>query len=256
MTTVTTPSAFAAPRAVSRARQISSRVFLAVPALAAAAFGGHLLVTGWATTRGGGAHHVQDLAWGALEGILLLVGLLAALGRPVRRPAVLAQVLAVIAALLVTMALTAQLDAFTLVLTALVVTGVALSPARPLLTASKPRVDVPTAVLAAAAAVALVPYAIVQAAEQRRDADVHAELIGYTGATAWALGTVTVLAVASLWLPGRRLVALSAAAAAAVVGLASVIWPDDASSLGAAGGAACLALAMSITALSFRRRKS
>lgn len=238
------------PATSGRARRVTSRILLGLPALAVGAFGGQLLVTGWTTDRGDGAHHVADLAWGTMEAVLLLVPLLVALHRPSRRPAALLQALAVIGALVVTMALVAAPDPFTLVLGALVVGGVLLAPARlPRPTGADPVMGG----MCVLTAVALTPYVLTAAADQRAGTDVHAELLGYTGAVAWALALVAVLAVASLRVRGWRLPAVCAALAAAVLGVASLTWPEDAASLGTAGGAAALALAGAVTLATIAR---
>jgi hypothetical protein len=235
------------PTPVGRPR--AARALLAVPALAVAAFGGQLLVTGWADREPGSGHQVQDLAWGSLEGVLLLVALVVLLRRP-RHLAAALQALAVVAALLLTMLLTVTLDPFTLVLGALVVAGVALGGAPVRLRGAA--VSRPAAALAGVAAVALLPYAAGAAAAQRGGQGAHVELLGYTGATAWALGVVLVAAVAAFRLPSRRLPALSVATAVGVVGLASVLWPDVPSSLGAIGGGAALAWAAASATVGLR----
>lgn len=236
----------------SRARRLASKVLLGVPALAVAAFGGQLLATGWADRTPGGGHQVQDLAWGAMEGVLLLVGLVALLHRPERRPAAALQVLAVVAALVTVMLLTAAPDLFTIVLGALAVSGTLLGAGRPRVCGSK--IHRPTAALAAVATACLIPYAVHAAAAQRTAGDRHAELLGYTGAAVWALALVGAVAVASLDVPGARLPALSAVVAAAVVGVASLLWPDVPSSLSGLGGALALTWALVLGLVTLRRR--
>lgn len=237
------------PAAPPASRRRTARALLALPALAVAAFGGQLLVTGWADREPGRGHQVQDLAWGSAEAILLLVALIALLRAP-RRTAPALQALAVVLALLVTMALTAAPDPFTLVLGILVVTGVVAGGAP--LSLRDQAVCRPAALLAAVAAVPLLPYALLAAAEQRGGEGPHVELLGYTGATVWALSLLGVAVVASFRLPGRRLPGLCAAAAAAVVGVASVLWPDVPSSLGVLGGAAAVAWAAAGAAVALR----
>ena len=249
MTATLTDAAPAAPT-VSRARRVTAATCFTVPALAMLAFGGQLLVTGWTTDRAGGTHHVHDLAWGALEGILLLVPLVVALLRRGPRPSAVLQAVAVVAAMLGTMLLVAKPDAFMVVLALLVGGGAA---AYGVLRGSwqPDRIQLALAGLAAAP---LVGWALRAASDQRRDADEHAELLGYTGVTAFALSLLAVLLVASLRRPGWRITALTAAAAAAVVGIAGLLWPDDASSPGTAGGLALLVLAAASAASAARSR--
>ena len=242
----------AAPPTLTRRRLVAGRICLALPALAVAAFGGQLLVTGWTTDRAGGTHHVHDLSWGALEGVLLLVSLVALLHRPGRRPAASLQAVAVVVALLVTMALVAVPDPFTIVLAVLVGTGVALTAGGSLLRKTRP--SRPLLALTGLAAVPLVAWALAAAADQRASTDGHAELLGYTGVTAYALGLLAVLAVGALRPPAWRVPAGSAAVAAAVVGAAGLLWPDDASSPGGIGGAALLVLAAAVTVAAVRDR--
>jgi hypothetical protein len=253
MTTGLAPSS-AQLASTGRPRRVASRILLGLPALAVGAFGGQLLATGWTTERGDGAHHVADLAWGTMEAVLLLVPLLVALRRPSRRPAALMQALAVVGALLVAMVLVAEPDPFTIVLGTLVLAGVLMAPGR------LPRpagADPVLGGLCVLAAMGLAPYVLRAAADQRAGTDVHAELLGYTGAVAWALALLAVLAVASLRMAGWQVPAACAAVAAAVIGVASLIWPDDAVSLGAAGGAALVgfAVAVSLTTIARSRRE-
>jgi hypothetical protein len=237
------------PTEPGRPARIASAVCLGLPALAVLAFGGQLLVTGWLDSRPDGSFHAQDLAWGSAEGILLFVGLVASLGNARRRPAALQQALAVVAALLVTMVLTLVPDPVTLVLAVLVGVGALLSPARSLLTRRTAPVSRPLAGLVAVAAVPLVPYALDAAAAQRAGGSLNAELAGYTGATVWALALLGAVAVAVLRSKGWQLPALSAAAAAAVMGAASLVWPTIPSSLGTLGGLVALVWAGAVLAV-------
>lgn len=249
--TIAPPAATDAPPTASRPRRVSAALCFTIPALAMLAFGGQLLVTGWTTERAGGTHHVHDLAWGALEGLLLLVPLLAALLHRRSRPSTVPQALAVAVALLVTMVLVAQPDPFTVVLVLLIGAGAASYGG--LRGSLRPHPG--QLALAAGAAVPLVVWTWRAAAEQRAATDEHAELLGYTGVTGFGLALLAVLLVASLRRSGWRVAALSAAAAAAVVGFAGLLWPDDASSPGAAGGIALLLLAVASAATAAAQRR-
>lgn len=237
-----------------RVRRAFAYITTGLPALVVLAFGGQLLATGWTTNRVGGTHHVHDLAWGALEGVLLLGALGAMLMRKGRRPAVLLQALAVIAALVVTMGLVASFDPFTLVLGGLVVTAVLLWSPGGLLQDRDP-----SSVMLALTGVTAVPlgiWAVSAASDQRTSGDEHAELIGYTGVTAYALALVAVLAVASLRQPGWRWTAACASVSTAVVGVAGMLWPDDASSPGTLGGLGLIVLAAVTGGLALRHRRA
>jgi hypothetical protein len=243
--TLMPPGAPAAAASASRTRRIIAGVCFTLPALAMLAFGGQLLATGWTTQRAGGSHHVHDLSWGALEGVLLLIALVVAPLHRRWRPSAVLQAFAVVASMLATMVLVAQPDPFATVLALLVVGGAAGygGPRGPL------QWHRPSLVVAGGAGVPLVGWALLAAADQRADADEHAELLGYTGVTAFALALAAVLFVTALRRPGWRITALSAAVAAAVVGTAGLLWPNDASSPGTVGGIALLALAAGTTGL-------
>ena len=244
--TTTARTSPAPPAEAGPVRRVLSVAFLGLPALAVVAFGGQLLVTGWLDGRQDGSFHAQDLAWGAAEGILLFVGLVASLRHAHHRPAALQQALAVVVALVVTMTLTLEPDPVTVVLALLVVAGALLSPARSLVARRAAPVSRPLVALALVAAVPLVPYALGAAAAQRRGASLNAELAGYTGATVWAVALLAVVSVAALRSPGWQLPALSAAAAAAVAGVAGLVWPGIPSSVGMLGGLAALAWAAAV----------
>lgn len=243
-----------APAPTSRRRRVTGTVCLGLPALVVLGFGGQLLVTGWTTDRASGTHHVQDLAWGALEGVVLLGALSAALVGRRRRPAVLLHAVAVAAALLLTMALVASPDAFTLVLAGLIVCGVLLRAQGGLLVDRRPSRGL--FVLCALSAVPLVAWALSAAAAQRSGGDEHAELLGYTGVTAFALGLLAALAVTALHQPGWRWTAVCVAVAAGVVGTAGLLWPTDASSPGTLGGLALVGLGTTSAAIAVRGRSS
>jgi hypothetical protein len=246
---VNAPSALPTDASTGGVRRVIAALCLGLPALAVLAFGGQLLVLGWLDSRPGGTHHVHDLAWGAAEGILLLVAVALVLVDTLRRrarPAVRQQAFAVLAALLTAMALTATSDPATLGVTVLVLTGVLLTGPRSVLPFRGAALNRPLAVLALLAGIALVPYALLAAAQQRTGDSVQAERLGYTGVTVWALAVVAVVAVAALSARGWRVPALSAAAAVTVVGVAGIMWPEVPSSLGAAGGLAALAWAAAV----------
>ena len=247
----------APPVRPGRLRRIAAAVCFGIPALAVLAFGGQLLVLGWTASRPGGSHHVHDLAWGSAEGILLLVPLLLAVAGNLRErpaPAVLQQVLAVLAALVAVMLVTASPDPFTAVLTLLVLCGVLLTGRGAVRPPIRPRTSRPLAALAVVAAMALVPYAATAAAAQRAGESVQAERLGYTGVAVWALALVAVVVVAALRWPGWWVPALSAAAAASVVGVASLVWPQVPSSLGRPGGLAALVWAAAVAVVVVRNR--
>jgi len=247
--TTTAPTTAHPGTEAGRPRRIISAVCLGLPALAVLAFGGQLLVLGWLDSRPDGTFHVHDLAWGAAEGILLLVALVASSWKARQRPAALQQALVVVGALLLTMLLTLAPDPTTLVLGALVVIGVMLSPGRSLVLRRPTSLNRSMAALSLIAAAALLPYALTAAATQRAGGSLHAELAGYTGATVWALALVGTVFVAALQARAWQVPAMSAAAAAAVMGVAALLWPSIPSSLGRTGGLLAIAWAGAVLAV-------
>lgn len=232
---------------MTRTRLIAFRTLTALLALMLFAFGGQLLFAGWMSEQ----HAVHELAWGVLEGLLMVVALVASLRRPERRPAAMQQVVAVTLALLVTMPLVAAFDVFTLVIAVWVAGLVALHPARSEVLSVRPsnaRVAVPLA----ASAVLLIGYALDQAALQRGLTDGHAALDHYTGMAAAAVGLLFVLVAAGTG--GGRFPARCAGLGLAVMGAAFAAFPEQSSSLGAGWGAATLLAGGAILATQLRRR--
>lgn len=251
MSTITAP--VSPPRVTpSRARKVVGSVLLGLPSLVVLAFGGQLLATGWTTERAGGTHHVHDLAWGALEGVLLLGALAVALFARTHRPAVLLQALGIVGALLLTMGLVAEPDPFTLVLAALIVGGVLARSSGGLLVDVRPHRG--ALLLCGAASLPLAWWSLSAAADQRAGGDEHAELLGYTGVTAYALALAAVLGVSALRQPGWRWPNACACLSAGVVGVAGLLWPQDASSPGTYGGSALLVLAVACAAFALTDR--
>ena len=234
-------------------RRIAYRTLLGLSALAAALFGGRLLIAGWFATLDGGSHRFHDLSWGVLEGAVILVGLVVSLWRPARRPIAFQQVGVGVAALLVTMLLIRETDVATFVVMGLIVVAGLLHPARRLLARVNP-VDAPALLVAALVAAPLVWYAIGEAALHRAGPtdDPHVAMAHYAGTTAAALAVAGLAFLAASRQPGRRLVVVSAATGLAVLGIASLIWPDIASSFGVLGGVAALAGAAAVLAAGLR----
>lgn len=234
-------------------RRIVYRTLLGLSTLAAALFGGRLLIAGWFSTLDGGSHRFHDLSWGVLEGAVILVGLVASLWRPARRPIAFQQVGIGLAALLVTMLLIRETDAATFVVMAIIAVAGLLHPSRTLLTRLGP-VDAPALLVAALAGAPLVWYALGQAALHRAGPadDPHVAMAHYAGTTAAALAVTGLAFLAASRQPGRRLVVASTAAGLGVLGLGSVLWPDIPSSFGTLGGAAALAGAIAVLAAGLR----
>ena len=238
----------------SRTRKIAYRSLLGLSALAAALFGARLLIAGWFSTVDGGIHRFHDLTWGVLEGAVILAGLVASLWRPARLPVAYQQVAVGIAALLVTMAMIREIDAATLVIAGLIVIAGFLHPVRERLLRIGPW-DPASLLVAAVTTAPLVWYAIGEAGMHRAGVagDPHVEMAHYAGSTAAALAVAGLAVLAASRRPGRRLATASAAGGLAVLGVASVIWPDQASSFGTLGGFAALIGAAAIGFVGLRR---
>ena len=238
----------------SRPRRIVYRTLLALSALAAGLFGGRLLVVGWFSTLDGGSHRFHELTWGVLEGAVILVGLLAALWCPSRRPVAYQQVAVGIAALLVTMVMIRETDPATILIAALIAVAGLLHPARDQLRRVGPW-DGPGLLVAAVTAAPLVWYAIGEAALHRAGVagDPHVALAHYAGSTAAALALAGLAVLAASRGPGHRLAAASSAGGLAVLGVASLLWPEMTSSFGTLGGSASLTGAVAIAATGLRR---
>lgn len=247
----------APPVAGPRRRKVAYRVLLGLPALAVTLAGGQLLISGWFSTVDGGTHRYHEISWGVIEAIVIVVGLAVSLWRPTRLPAAYQQVMVGIAALAVTMGLIREIDPATLVVALFILAGGLLHPARDALREFGPW-DGPSLMVGAVAAAPLVWYALSESALHRAapTGDPHLELAHYAGTTAVALGIAGLAVLSASRRPGHRVVTTSAATGLAVLGVASLVWPDLESSFGVAGGIAALVAAVAVAAIGFRRTDS
>lgn len=210
----------------SRPRRVAFIVLTALPALAILAFGGQLLIAGWFSTTAGGSYRFAELSWGVAEGLVILVGLVASLRSAHRRPAAYQQVLGGCLALVTTMVLTRSPDSAVLVIIALLGVAAWLHPARSELVAAS--WHAPTLVLAAVLAVPLGWHALEQARLHRSGSatDPHIELLHYVGTALAAIAIVVTVVVAAARGRGYRIPAYTAALGLAVLGVASLLFPD------------------------------
>lgn len=215
--------------------------------------GGRLVIAGWFATLDGGSHRVHDLSWGVLEGVVIFVGLAASLWRPQRRPAAYQQALVGLGALLLTMGLIRETDVATLVVGAVIVAAALLHPAREQLRELGPW-DRPSLIVAVLTAPPLLWYAVGQAALQRNGtpSDPHVEMAHYAGTAAVAIALAGMMALSASQRPGQRIVAASTVVGLAVLGSASLLWPELSSSFGVIGGSAALAAAAGVAVTAFR----
>jgi hypothetical protein len=199
------------------------------------------LVGAWFGLGDREVHRVHDLAWGAHGGLLIALPFLLQAIRPERKPAVMQGAAAAGLGLAAGYALGGQV-LFALVPIVVMVLLWWLHPAR----AELLRIDRrPQPVLLALSVLAAIPrviYALDQAALQRGcvAGDQHCDEFHFAGMAALALALPLVGAVTSFRTPGWRIGARLVAAAAAVFGLSSVLFPDNLSSLGTTWGSAAL----------------
>jgi len=205
-------------------------------------FGVPSLVLGWFEGGERLQHRVHDLGYGAWAGILLTLGLVALTRRPELRPAALQQVLLGIAAYWVAALLAVDLEpinlAFILLFGLVGVVLVWLYPANRSSLARVGRPSITLGLLTALAAMPLVLYALDMAALQRGGlpTDPHVTESHWTTMASLALGILLVGGLAALRPEGWRIPAWSAGAAAAVLGLASIVFDGYPGSLPAPWG--------------------
>jgi hypothetical protein len=215
------------------------------------------LALGW--VRGGDVmvHRVHDIGWGAFAVILVCGSAVAQLWMPERRPAAMQQLLACLAAGGVSMAASEALVPSHLIRSALIAVPAAvmfaLHPARRDIVRIG-RVNPVLAALAIAAAVPLGQFALQQIRNQRVDTvSPHGIAFHWGTMATLALAIVATMLVASIRAPGWRLSAWCAGLSLAVFGVASVVYPDYASSVGRAWGIGAITLAIVFVCVAERR---
>ena len=208
--------------------------------LGLAGFGFLSLVGGWVGAGGREEHRVHDLAYGAVAGLLIALPMLLQAVAPERKPALMQ---GIAAAGLGFGAGYALGDAPLFVLAPVVVVAILwwLHPARDQL-ASFGRPHPALLGLAVLAAIPLVVFALDQGELQRACAagDQHCDEFHFAGMASLAFALPLVGVVASFRNPGWRILAWLAGAAAGVLGLSSLMFPDLLSSLGTTWGAVAL----------------
>lgn len=250
----------AAAPTVSRARSIA----FVITSLILGALGVLLLLfslTAWTSPREEGIHRIHDVATGVVIGLLVGVPLVAQIrwrGIALAQLVALTTIAQVLAFGLVTASRGSAQSAVFVFLIALPLLPVALHPARAMLLR---RTAPPSlSLLAISVAVGLVASPTIagligEELAASPTADVHAGEVHYM-TTALALAAPVLAGVlASLRTDGWRLVAWLAAAAATLMGVASVSFPTMPSSLGPTGGVVAIAWAVLFVAVAEREAR-
>jgi MFS family permease len=233
------------PTSGARRRRLAFLILAGVlgVALALPLFGWPSLVLGWFETGDRLAHRVHDLGYGVWAGLFMAVGYLSQLRAPERRIAGFQQVALALVGQTIASALSADGSFLLFVLGFAVLTAVLgwLHPAREQVV-ERGRPNVPLLVLAIAAAVPLTMYALDMAELQRTGlpSDTHVEERHWSTMAAMALSIWLVAAQAGLRTPGWRIPAWSAGLAAAVFGVASIVFPAYPGSVGTTWGLVAL----------------
>lgn len=228
---------------ITRRRVFTAWAAVLVVAFGVGAFGLTTLVIGWSENREGVAGPVTDLGYGALVGLIVTVGIAVQLRSPERKIAGVQQAFLAVPALVAGSALAA--DAQNLVPAAILLSTLgillALHPARNEFVGKPVAVSRPLFVVSVLAAVPLTVYSLEMGADARGLTGPPHHVQRLSTMAALAVAIVLVSFLAALRTHGWRIPAWSAGAAAAVLGLASVRFPNDPGAVGRAWGALALA---------------
>lgn len=237
------------PAAPSRRRRIATAVTLVIAGALPLVWSIAALVA-FVGGDDGGEHRFHDLTGvGVVLGVLWL-GAVAGLARDRgRRPAALAQLLGIGVAAAVATALSGESPVLPVVVALPGIALLALRDDRAGLRRLRP--SPPVAALAIAAAVPLVPYAVGQAHLQSASHDAHASLEHYFDMAWIALAMPITAGVAALGIRGWRFAAGCAAVAAAIFGIAAILFPGQESSPGAGWGAVAIVWAVTLAAVTW-----
>ena len=220
-------------------------------------FGLTVLIIGWFEKSFGVSTPVSELSHGALAGIIITVGLLVQLRAPERRIAGVQQVVLGILALMITALIGGREEPFTesLLFLAAAAILVALHPARrEFFTLGATPIATLTAI-SILGSIPVIAYAVSMLVDARQFVGPphHADRFAEMAATAIAIVLVGMLA--ALKTQGWRIAAWSAGAAASVVGLASIAFPDAPGAVGRAWGALAVAAGLLFVAAAEREAR-
>lgn len=206
-------------------------------------FGLPLAVLAWFESSDGGIHRFHDLGWAALMGILLAVPALAQLRRPERKIAAMQQIAVVVVGIVLGYSVSGEYaDVDHVVALTILAIFVGLHPARGEFFGTR-RPSLALLAMTVAAAIPFFLYALDQAELQRAlsPGEPHWEGEHWADMAKVALAVPLAALVAALRAPGFRIPAWCAGAAAAFLGTASIVYPDQASSFGRGWGTLALA---------------
>jgi len=222
--------------AVPVVRPRAYRVAVVVYALLVAGLGFSLvgLVTGWFESGEREIHRMHDTAWGIFGTIVLTLPVVMTWRDPARRLAPVQMALLAGPVMIVALALSSAFRGFAfLVMAILIVPAVLLAafhPARARLLRPTIRPSAVLLVLAAAAAVPLVMYALGQAEVGRTDTtSAHAEEFHWSTMAAIALGFAVAGLLAALRTDGWGILARGAGLGGLLLGVAFLVHADHAS---------------------------
>jgi hypothetical protein len=206
------------------------------------------LTLGWVQGGDEIVHRVHDLGWGAFAVILVCGPAAGQLWMPERRPAAMQQLMLCLAAGGVSMAASGAIVPSHLIRGALIavpaIVMIVLHPARRDVWRVG-RVSPPLIALTIVAAIPLMLFVFRQIRIQRIDTfSPHGIAFHWGTMATFALAIVATMLVTSMRAPGWRLSAWCAGLSLAVFGVASVIYPDYASSVGRAWGTGSITVAI------------
>ena len=239
----------------TRLRLWPFRVLAGLVALVMALTGGHNLVTGWTDPLDGGLHRIQELHWGVAEGLLLAVSLAWQLRRPQRHVDAMRVAVAAVLAQLVVAAATLSPDPFAVVLLLLVGGALLAHPCRQEVLRPVLQVRGRATAVGAATAAALLGFAAVQVGDHYAAGphDLLEAKTGWIGAAIGATALAFVMLLAAF--TGGRFSAALGALGLLLLGTASLLHPHLPSSFAVAGGAAAIAAAAAMVAMSWNSRR-
>lgn len=244
---------------ISRGRRFAFVAWVGVvtAVLGIGLFGLTTLVLGWFEADRGTLIPVSDLGYGALVGILITGGLLVQLRAPERKIAGAQQAALAALALLISAPLADDDQNVVpgLVVLAAVGVVVALHPARREFFMPGSGFSPGLAAVAVLAAGPLIGYGMSMAAQARELSGPPHHIQRLATMAAMAIAVVLVGLLAALQTRGWRIPAWSAAAAAVVFGLASMVFPDYRGSAGRGWGALAIGGGFLFVVVAERRAK-